>query len=118
MSNKEIFIEDLNGLTWVCVDGWSFSLPAKGIHRLKKKKAKNSNSSGDILSPMPGQVLAMNVSEGQKVKSGDTLCAVEAMKMEHSLKAPFDGEVTKVLFKTGDSVSLGDLLLQLKRGAD
>lgn len=118
MNNKDVFVEDLNGDTWVCVNGWSFSLPAKGIHRLKKKKAQNAISNGDISSPMPGQVLAMNVSKGQKVKSGESLCAVEAMKMEHSLKAPFDGEVTEVFFKTGDSVSLGDLLLQLKKGED
>ena len=115
MSTKDFFIEDLNGVTWICLEGWSFSLPTKGIHRLKSKKALSANSSGDIASPMPGQVLSINVSVGQKVKKGDTLCAVEAMKMEHSLKSPFDGEVTEVFFQQGDTVSLGDLMLKLKK---
>ncbi len=52
-----------------------------------------SAADGAILAPMPGKVIAVDVTEGQTVKSGDRLMVLEAMKMEHALTAPFDGTV-------------------------
>ena len=62
---------------------------------------------GTIVSPMPGTVLDVRVSEGQEVAEGDILGTLEAMKMELSLKAPFAGTVAEVGAAAGDQVALG-----------
>ncbi len=62
---------------------------------------------GTLLAPMPGTVLAVNVTEGQRVVEGETLGIMEAMKMELALKAPFAGTVTTVGAAAGDLVKLG-----------
>ena len=57
--------------------------------------------------PMPGNILKVNVSQGQAVKSGDVLCVLEAMKMENEIMAPKDGTVTQVLVSKGSTVDTG-----------
>ena len=53
---------------------------------------------------MPGKITKVFVTEGQEVKEGETLAVMEAMKMEHSLKSPKDGVVSKILFNEGSLV--------------
>lgn len=69
---------------------------------------------GTLLAPMPGTVLAVNVTEGQDVAEGETLGVMEAMKMELALKAPFAGTVTTVGATTGDLVKLGAVLFTVE----
>ena len=57
--------------------------------------------------PMPGKVVAVNVSTGDNVTAGATLIVLEAMKMEHAIKAPVDGCVTAVHYAVGDQVEEG-----------
>jgi 3-methylcrotonyl-CoA carboxylase alpha subunit len=71
-------------------------------------------SRGGIAAPMPGQVIAVNVKAGDAVKQGDVLVVVEAMKMEHSVRAPQAGTVKKVLFAPGDRVEEGAALVELE----
>ena len=59
---------------------------------------------GAILAPMPGKIIAVGVAEGDRVKAGDKLVTLEAMKMEHSLTAPFDGTVTELNASEGAQV--------------
>ena len=59
---------------------------------------------GAILAPMPGKIIAVSVAEGDAVKTGDKLVTLEAMKMEHSLTAPFDGTVTELKASQGAQV--------------
>lgn len=63
-----------------------------------------------ISSPMPGTILAVNVSNGQAVKSGEVLMVLEAMKMENEIMAPKDGTITSVAVSKGATVDSGTLL--------
>jgi 3-methylcrotonyl-CoA carboxylase alpha subunit len=71
-------------------------------------------SSGAILAPMPGRIIAVEVSEGQAVTKGQKLVTLEAMKMEHSLTAPFDGTVSELKVTQGDQVQLEALLVRIE----
>lgn len=68
---------------------------------------------GAVLAPMPGTVLAVRVETGQEVAKGDVLGVLEAMKMELSLTAPFDGKVTDVACTPGSQVALGAVLFEV-----
>lgn len=68
---------------------------------------------GGITSPMPGQIVSVNVEKGQAVRAGDLLVVVEAMKMEHSIVASKAGVVARVFYATGDRVEEGAELIAL-----
>jgi len=61
--------------------------------------------------PMPGKVIAVLVSEGDKVERGQGLVIVEAMKMENEVRCPINGEVKEVRVKAGDSLEAGATLM-------
>ena len=65
---------------------------------------------GDVKAPMPGSVLAVDVSEGAEVREGDRLAVLESMKMELTPSAPKDGTVTSLAIKEGDRVKQGQTL--------
>jgi len=69
---------------------------------------------GRLTAPMPGKVVSFAVKSGDSVKAGQALAVMEAMKMEHTIAAPADGEVLELLFAPGDQVAEGDELLTLK----
>src|SRR5262249_2102468 len=72
-----------------------------------------SHSSGDLTTPLPGVVAAVAVTAGQEVAAGEVLMVIEAMKMEHSISAPYAGTVQAVHFARGDRVPEGSTLLEL-----
>jgi 3-methylcrotonyl-CoA carboxylase alpha subunit len=63
-------------------------------------------------------VVAVSVTVGQQVAAGDTLMVIEAMKMEHTIAAPYAGTVGTLHFARGDRVPEGSRLLELTRAAD
>jgi acetyl-CoA carboxylase biotin carboxylase subunit len=74
--------------------------------------------SGDSLSaPMPGQVIALLVAEGQLVRAGDPLVILEAMKMEHTIRAPHDGVVAAIHARPGTQVAASAVLLDVRQEA-
>jgi len=68
---------------------------------------------GAITSPIPGRVVALKVKAGDRVREGDVLLVIEAMKMENEIRAPRDGRVKEVMVQEGSSVSVGQPLLVL-----
>ena len=68
---------------------------------------------GGLVAPMPGKVIEVRVKKGDKVKAGDTLIIIEAMKMEHSIKATENGKVTKLMVSLNQQVDNGATLLVL-----
>src|SRR6516164_3332974 len=73
---------------------------------------KLSGSEKAVRSPMPGLVVSLAVSEGQEVKSGETLAIIEAMKMENVLRAERDGVIKKIRVKQGDSVAVDAVVME------
>jgi 3-methylcrotonyl-CoA carboxylase alpha subunit len=70
---------------------------------------------GDILAPMPGKVIAVDVAEGQAVEAGQRLMVLEAMKMEHALTAPFAGTVAELAAREGQQVQVEALLARVAK---
>ncbi len=72
-------------------------------------------SDGAILAPMPGKIIAVEVAAGDKVVKGQKLLTLEAMKMEHSLMAPFDGVVAELNAAPGAQVQVEALLAKIQK---
>jgi len=66
---------------------------------------------GSLVSPMPGTVVSVSAEVGDTVRKGQTLVALEAMKMEHAIRAPHDGTVSEVCVKVGDQVETEQVLV-------
>jgi pyruvate carboxylase subunit B len=76
--------------------------------------ARAKGSGGSVLkAPMPGLVVRIAVSEGQRIAAGTALVVVEAMKMENELRAPREGRVAKIHVKRGAAVERGAILVTL-----
>jgi propionyl-CoA carboxylase alpha chain len=72
---------------------------------------------GSLVAPMPGSVVRLDVSEGDNVRSGQTIILLEAMKMQHPITAPVDGTVAKLLVSQGDQVDNGTVLAVIDSAA-
>jgi 3-methylcrotonyl-CoA carboxylase alpha subunit len=75
-------------------------------------------SSGSILSPMPGRIIAVAVAQHDRVVKGQKLLTLEAMKMEHSLAAPFDGTVVELNAVAGSQVQVDALLVRIQAAGE
>jgi 3-methylcrotonyl-CoA carboxylase alpha subunit len=75
-------------------------------------------SNGAIISPMPGRIIAVEVAAGDTVTKGQKLLTLEAMKMEHSLTAPFDGVIAELNAEVGAQVQVEALLVRIEAAAD
>ncbi|MGE3691554.1 MAG: biotin carboxylase N-terminal domain-containing protein [Novosphingobium sp.] len=82
--------------------------------RFSKVGGHHSAHDGDILSPMPGKIIAVEVTAGQAVTKGQKLLTLEAMKMEHTLTAPFDGTVAELNAEAGAQVQVEALLARIE----
>ena len=70
-----------------------------------------SGGSGRIAVPMQGTIVKLLVAKGDKVEAGQTVCVLEAMKMENAIVADKSGEVTEIKVKAGDTVGTGDVVV-------
>jgi biotin carboxyl carrier protein len=90
---------------------------AGSVHEFRRAagRAKAAGeASGDLLAPMPGRVRRVVLAAGEKVGRGDVLLILEAMKMEHAIRAPRDGTVAKVHYGEGDLVEAGAVLAEIQ----
>ena len=68
----------------------------------------------EILAPMPGLIIEVNVKKGQEVKQGDFICVLEAMKMENTIVSPRDGLIKFIAISNGQTVDKLDLLIEFE----
>jgi biotin carboxyl carrier protein len=105
----------------VVVDGWRFELLVEDESRaaLRERASRDRTAAGaaggplEIRAIIPGRVVAVAVAPGDTVEAGQTLLAVEAMKMQNELRAPRAGTVTRVPAAAGATVEVGDVLVVL-----
>lgn len=98
----------------VLVDGRTYH-----IHLVDEKRLRlGGTQSGievqgrqEISVPMPGRIIAVLVSEGDRVEKGQGLAIVEAMKMENEVRSPINGEIKEIRVKAGETVEAGKVLL-------
>jgi len=96
--------------------GQSFKVEIEdALSKYKKNKdlglqADNNN----IIAPMPGKIVKVLVTEGQKVKIGDTILIISAMKMESEFKSAVDGTIKKIHAKNDDIVNGEQLLVEIE----
>jgi biotin carboxyl carrier protein len=83
------------------------------IKETGNRRASNDQLSEEIVSPMPGVVIAVNVGIGDQVEVGDALVVIEAMKMEHVVRARRAGQVARCNVAFGANVRVGQLLLEV-----
>lgn len=70
--------------------------------------------SKEIIAPMPGTIVKLEVKKGQVVAEGETLLFLEAMKMENPIVTPVTGRVADILIAVGDQVATQQLLLMIE----
>ena len=75
--------------------------------------APSAGGAGAIKAPMPGLIVDVTCKVGDKVKAGQQVVILEAMKMQNPLNAPVDGEVKAIFVKQGDSVAVGQVLVDI-----
>ncbi len=83
-------------------------------HRTPNRKRPKPSKPGDVAPPMPGRVVKVLVANDDRVKAGDPLLIIEAMKMESQVPAPIDGKVTAILVAEGDNVKTDETVIQLE----
>ncbi len=105
----EVVVER-DGDAWIVrVGGREFSIKVdggvpSGAARRSTGRGRRRNRSGTISSSIPGKVVSLHVSIGDRVGDGDVLLVLEAMKMQNEIQAPISGTVTEVNCESGDSV--------------
>jgi propionyl-CoA carboxylase alpha chain len=73
---------------------------------------------GSLLAPMPGSVVAVHCAVGDEVSAGQHVLALEAMKMQHTIFAPYDGVVAELPVSAGDQVTAGTVLAVVRPASD
>ena len=95
---------------WIADERGTWHLREAEEHKIHRAVGERQ---AEVISPMPGNVIAVQVSSGAEVSEGDVVVVVEAMKMEHALAAPVSGQV-EVLVSVGDQVKVEQVLARIK----
>ncbi|KAI8971513.1 carbamoyl-phosphate synthase L chain, ATP binding domain-containing protein [Mycotypha africana] len=104
LHNDEVVVFDEFGRT-------TLKLPTPKYLEGLRNSQGTAGAAGSIKTPMPCKISQILVQPGQHIKKGDTLIVLEAMKMEHVIKAPMAGKVDQVLYAVGDLVAENKSLL-------
>jgi len=106
---RDIYYKKTPKGTWVSDSG--------RVYFVKRKSSSSAQevTEDDIIAPMSGAIIAVEVSPGDSVKEGQDLVIMSAMKMEYRLKAPKDGIIKTVKCSLDDLVDIDDLLVSMEK---
>jgi acetyl-CoA/propionyl-CoA carboxylase, biotin carboxylase, biotin carboxyl carrier protein len=107
---REYFWAEADRHLWIADERGTWHLREAEEHKIHRAAGERP---AEVVSPMPGNVIALPVGSGDEVSEGDVIVVVEAMKMEHSLPAPVSGRV-EVLVSIGDQVKVDQVLARIK----
>jgi 3-methylcrotonyl-CoA carboxylase alpha subunit len=111
-SGREFFRAAWDGsLVWVRWRGRTYRVDVRRLDA--GSDSRPSSEEPSLRAPMPGLVLALRVRPGQFVERGELVLVLEAMKMEHEIRAPERGRVKRVLCAPGERVQADALLVEL-----
>jgi biotin carboxyl carrier protein len=110
---RRLYFAQDNDTCYLAVDGEYYVVEKIQAQR-QGFKGTSASESNSVASSMPGLLVKMPVAVGDKVKSGQTLAIVEAMKMQNELPAPRDGIVKHVNFKEGEQVDAFQPIVELE----
>jgi len=108
------YVSSDNTKRWVTIDGQTVVLTKTTDTR--RGSHAGHHAAGELTAPMPGQVRAVNVREGDVVTKGQTLLVLEAMKMEIRIQAPSDGMVLRLFVKQSQTVEREQVLIEIEAG--
>lgn len=112
---EQVWAQRLDGALWVHWQGRTLVIPSgEGPAKKSRGSVSGNKNSGEVRAPMPGKITQVGASLGAKVKTGDSLVVMEAMKMEYSLVADTDGLVKSVQCRVGEPVSMGQVLVVIE----
>ena len=112
----EVSVEEVSGQNMAAAPAPVVSAaPARPAAAPKPAAPKSSGNAGSVQvkAPMPGTILDIKVKPGDKVKNGQAVCVLEAMKMENEIPAPQDGTIASVEVSKGASVETGAVLVTM-----
>jgi 3-methylcrotonyl-CoA carboxylase alpha subunit len=102
---------------WVSLNGCTYRLDPPSSRRSRGHAGETSGGE-HVRAPMPAQVRAVQVQEGDRVEKGQVLVLLEAMKMEIRVKSPGNGRLSKLLVKAGQAVEKEQLLAEIETGKE
>ena len=105
--DKRAYVARTGDTWWVHVNG-----RAHAVHHHEQSSGSSADE-GSLKAPMPGTILEIAVKKGQRVREGQHLMTLEAMKMEHKVLAPRAGEIARGNFSEGDRVDMGSPLVEI-----
>ncbi|MCW3786357.1 biotin/lipoyl-containing protein [Plebeiibacterium sediminum] len=86
----------------------------KVTKKYANRKAWQAPDPNEIKSYIPGTIIKINVKVGDKVKEGESLLVLEAMKMQNQIAMPFDGTVKEICVKEGDKIPKNELMVVIE----
>ena len=118
-SAVDIEIDGIRTLSSVSMDGDQLLVQCLGGNKLliiqpRFKSSQDQEQQGSLVSPMPGKVVELQVKQGDRVKAGDNLLMIEAMKMNHIVKANEDGVIAELFVQENDQLDYGAVLMIIK----
>ena len=114
----QVGIQFDDGKWEVSIDGNLYEVEIDQASKRGQRKKRDSStggrpSSGLISSAIPGKIVSVLVSEGDKVDSGSVVIVLEAMKMQNEIKAGIDGKVEKIMCKPGERIEANVPLMEI-----
>ena len=116
----EVEIQFDDGKWEVTIDGKLYEVETDQGSRRGQRKKRDSNrgggpSSGLISSAIPGKIVSVLVSEGDKVDSGSVVIVLEAMKMQHEILADVSGKINHIAATAGSQVRLDEVIMEIEK---